>query len=60
MQHKDVTNSHFVTDKVTVKLNALGPLMLYRVAGKIGGRDVVSVDNRRPLERIMKLEKKIP
>ena len=60
MQYTDVTNSHLVTDKVNVQLNVLDPLMLYRVAGKIGDRDVVNVDNRHPLELTMKLKKKIP
>ena len=55
MKNPNMTQGDLVPNKVEVKLNVLRSLMLYRVAGEVNGRYVVSVDNGRTAERTMKL-----
>ena len=45
MQHTSLSQGNPVTHKMKINLNVLGALMLNRVRCKIGGVDVITIDN---------------
>ena len=46
MEHLNLSQGHFVTNKVDVYLNVLRATMMYWVGSHIDGADVVTVDDR--------------
>jgi hypothetical protein len=55
MKHTNSTESNLFPNKMYVKLNVLGALMMHRVGREIHCTDIVAVNNCGSVNRIVKL-----
>ena len=60
MHHSNSASGNLLTDKVKVNLDVFGALMLHRVRREVDGIDVVTIDDRSPSWRSIKLMEKLP
>jgi hypothetical protein len=55
MEYMNSTGGNLVSDEMQIDLNMLGVLMLNWIGGKIDNTDIVTVDERDLLNRLVKL-----
>jgi hypothetical protein len=55
MECMNSTGGNLVSDEMQIDLNMLGVLMLNWIGGKIDNTDIVTVDERDLLNRLVKL-----
>jgi hypothetical protein len=46
VQYLELTECHLLTNEVDIKLDMLGPAMMYRVFCKVNRRYIVTIDHR--------------
>jgi hypothetical protein len=59
MKHTNSTKSNLFPNKMYVKLNVLGALMMHRIGGEIHGTHIVAIDNSGSVNRALKFLHKL-